>query len=118
MTVDLEVGYIKIGDADEPDLLLPEDTNAILEGLEFPPLGPIPVMALHHQIAQKLHAVSAPGGMRVHDLIDLRLLAVFRLAVGSPESFRLRFMTHWLTVLELKPNSLQHSKIGLPVEMM
>ena len=31
-------------------------------------------MPLRHQIAQKLHAVSAPGSMRAHDLIDLRLL--------------------------------------------
>ena len=32
------------------------------------------IMPLHHQIAQKLHAVSAPGSMRAHDLIDLQLL--------------------------------------------
>lgn len=82
MTIDLEVGYNKISDTDEPDLVLPEDANAILEGLGFPPLGPIPVMALHHQIDQKLHAVSVPGSMRVHGLIDLQLLAVFRLGVG------------------------------------
>ena len=31
-------------------------------------------MALRHQIAQKLHAVSAPSSMRAHDLIDLQLL--------------------------------------------
>lgn len=82
MTIDLEVGYNEISDTDEPDLVLPEDANAILEGLGFPPLGPIPVMALHHQIDQKLHAVSVPGSMRVHGLIDLQLLAVFRLGVG------------------------------------
>ncbi len=74
MTVDLEVGHNKIGDADEPDFVSPEDANAVLEGLGFPPLGPIPVMALRHQIAQKLHAASAPGSMRAHDLIDLQLL--------------------------------------------
>ncbi len=74
VTVGLEVGHNEIGDADEPDLVLPEDANAILEGMGFPPLGPVPVMALHHQIAQKLHAVSAPGSMRAHDLIDLQLL--------------------------------------------
>ena len=74
MTVDLEVGHNEIGDADEPDFVSPEDANAVLEGLGFPPLGPIPVMALPHQIAQKLHAASAPGSMRAHDLIDLQLL--------------------------------------------
>lgn len=74
MTVDLEVGHNEIGDADEPDFVSPEDANAVLESLGFPPLGPIPVMALQHQIAQKLHAASAPGSMRAHDLIDLQLL--------------------------------------------
>lgn len=74
MTVDLEVGHNEIGDADEPDFVTPEDANGILEGLGFPPLGTIPVMALRYQIAQKLHAVSAPGSMRAHDLIDLQLL--------------------------------------------
>lgn len=74
VTVDLEVGHNEIGDADEPDFVSPEDANAILENLGFPPLGPIPVMALRHQITQKLHAVSAPSSMRAHDLIDLQLL--------------------------------------------
>lgn len=74
MTVDLEVGHNEIGDADEPDFVSPEDANAVLEGLGFPPLGPVPVMPLRHQIAQKLHAASAPGSMRAHDLIDLQLL--------------------------------------------
>ena len=74
VTIDLEVGHNEIGDADKPDFVSPEDTNAILENLGFPPLGPIPVMALRHQIAQKLHAVSAPSSMRAHDLIDLQLL--------------------------------------------
>lgn len=74
MTVELEVGHDEIGDADDPDFVIPEDANAILEALGFPGLGPIPVMALRHQIAQKLHAVSSPGSMRAHDLIDLQLL--------------------------------------------
>lgn len=74
VTVDLEVGHNEIGDADKPDFVSSEDANAILKGLGFPPLGPIPIMALRHQIAQKLHAASAPSSMRAHDLIDLQLL--------------------------------------------
>ena len=74
ITIDLEVGHDEIGDADKPDYVLPDDANSILEKLGFPPLGPIPVMALRHQIAQKLHAVSTPGSTRAHDLIDLQLL--------------------------------------------
>lgn len=74
LTVKLEIGHNEIGDADNPDLVVPSDANKILEALGFPAIGPIPVMPLRHQIAQKLHAVSAPGSMRAHDLIDLQLL--------------------------------------------
>lgn len=74
MTVELEVGHNEIGDAEEPDLVVPADANTILEALGFPPIGPVPVMPLKHQIAQKLHAVSAAGSDRAHDLIDLQLI--------------------------------------------
>lgn len=74
LTVDLEVGHNEIGDADEPDFVVPEDANTILAALGFPAIGPVPVMPLTHQIAQKFHAVSAPGSARAHDLIDLQLL--------------------------------------------
>jgi len=42
-------------------------------GLEPP--RPVRVMRADHQIAQKLHAVSAAGSERAHDLVDLQLLA-------------------------------------------
>lgn len=31
-------------------------------------------MALHHQVAQKLHVVSVPGSDRAHNLIDLQVI--------------------------------------------
>ncbi|WP_455139246.1 nucleotidyl transferase AbiEii/AbiGii toxin family protein [Thermophilibacter sp.] len=74
LTVKPEIGHNEIGDADAPDLVVPADANEILEALGFPAIGPVPVMPLRHQIAQKLHAVSSPGSMRAHDLIDLQLL--------------------------------------------
>ncbi len=74
LTVELEVGHDEIGDADDPDLVVPSDANTLLEALGFPPIGPIPIMPLHHQIAQKLHAVSEVDSMRAHDLIDLQLI--------------------------------------------
>jgi len=39
------------------------------------PFTPVAVLPLDHQIAQKLHACSAPGSDRAHDLVDLQLLA-------------------------------------------
>lgn len=75
MTVDLEVGHNEIGDAETPDFIVPADANEVLQTLGFPAIGPVPVMPLKFQIAQKLHAVSALGNERAHDLIDLQLIA-------------------------------------------
>lgn len=74
-TVQLELGHNEIGDADEPDMVVPADANAILLALGFPELGPVPTMPLHYQIAQKLHGVSEPGSSRAHDLVDLQIIA-------------------------------------------
>lgn len=70
----LELGHDEIGDADDPDYLVPADANRILAQIGFPELGPIPTMPLHHQIAQKLHGASEPGSARAHDLVDLQVI--------------------------------------------
>ena len=50
----------------------------VIEGLGFPAPAPIPVLAVEHQIAQKLHACTTPdrhgGNERAHDLVDLQIL--------------------------------------------
>ena len=74
MTVALEVGHNEIGDADEADLVSSPEIEGIFEALGFPSPGPIPVMKLEHQIAQKLHGASEPGSERAHDLIDLQVI--------------------------------------------
>ena len=74
MTVALEVGHNEIGDADEADLVSSPQIDGIFEKLGFPSPGPIPVMKLEHQIAQKLHGASTPGSERAHDLIDLQVI--------------------------------------------
>ena len=71
-TVTLEVGHNEIGDADNPDWSISPDITAIFERLGFPAPGPVPLMQLRYQIAQKLHGVSEPGSGRAHDLIDLQ----------------------------------------------
>lgn len=76
-TVRLEIGHNEIGDADEPDMVAPKDASRLFEKLGFPPLKEIPLMPLHHQIAQKLHGVSEPGSRRAHDLIDLQLINLY-----------------------------------------
>lgn len=74
LTVPLEVGHDEIGDADEVEYGLADDVVALFEAVGLPSPEPSPLMPLHHQIAQKLHAVSEPGGDRAHDLIDLQVI--------------------------------------------
>jgi hypothetical protein len=74
LTVQLELGHDEIGDTDNPDYAISEDIVAVFEQLGFPAPKPVALMAIHHQIAQKLHAVSAPDSDRAHDLIDLQLI--------------------------------------------
>lgn len=42
--------------------------------LGLPRPQPVPILAAHHQIAQKIHACTEPGSERAHDLVDLQLL--------------------------------------------
>ena len=74
LTVALEVGHDEIGDADEVEYGLAEDVVSLFEAVGLPAPGPSPLMPLHHQIAQKLHAASTPGGDRAHDLVDLQVI--------------------------------------------
>ena len=86
LTVPLEVGHDELGDADEVEYGLAEDVAALFEAVGLPAPGPSPLMPLHHQIAQKLHAVSTPGGDRAHDLIDLQVIC----SMGSVDLARTR----------------------------
>ncbi|MCR2034727.1 nucleotidyl transferase AbiEii/AbiGii toxin family protein [Adlercreutzia mucosicola] len=74
VTVQLEVGHNEIGDADEPDMIVPQDAARLFEALGFDPPSAIPVMRLSHQISQKLHGLSEGGSRRAHDLVDLQLI--------------------------------------------
>ena len=74
LTVPLEIGHDEIGDSDEVEYELADDVAALFEAVGLPSPGPSPLMPLHHQIAQKLHAVSTPGSDRAHDLIDLQVI--------------------------------------------
>lgn len=73
LTVPLEVGHNEIGDADNPDMIVPRELSEVFEDLGFPALGPLPLMRLPYQVAQKLHGVSEEGSQRAHDLVDLQV---------------------------------------------
>jgi hypothetical protein len=74
VTVPLEIGHDEIGDTTNPDYFISEDIVNLFEQLGFPAPKPIALMPIHHQIAQKLHAVSGEGSERAHDLIDLQVI--------------------------------------------
>jgi len=72
--VTLELGTDEIGDTEEYDLVFAESLIVELEQLGFSEMVPVPVISLHHQIAQKIHAATQEGSQRAHDLVDLQLL--------------------------------------------
>ncbi len=74
-TVEFELGHNEIGDADDADMVVPADADAMLSNMGFPPLKPIPLMPLRYQIAQKLHGLTEPDSQRAHDLVDLQIIA-------------------------------------------
>ena len=79
LTIAFELGHDEIGSTKRHDLRIADDLISLFAvlGLEVP--APIPVLALDHQIAQKLHActyVNPKTGRndRAHDLVDLQIL--------------------------------------------
>lgn len=75
-TVDFEVSYSEVGDADEAEIVpLPDDVKKLFSELGFPEPRSVPLMRIPHQIAQKLHGVTDRRSSRVQDLIDLQLIA-------------------------------------------
>ncbi len=85
VTVQLELGHDEVGSTAQPHLAIDADIAAIIERLGFPIPEPVPVLAVEHQIAQKLHACTTPnrggGNERAHDLVDLQILV----AVDPPD---------------------------------
>lgn len=74
-TVDLEVSYDEVGDADSYDLVkLPDEILELFSDSHLPQPQPIPLMRIAHQMAQKLHGVTDVRTIRVQDLVDLQLM--------------------------------------------
>lgn len=74
-SVDFEISLGEVGCADRATQMPPNgETVALFSDLGFPAPGPVPLMPLEHQIAQKLHALSDERSHRAHDLIDLQLV--------------------------------------------
>ncbi len=79
LSVPFELGHDEIGSTARHELRLADDLVDLLHQLGLDTPGPIPVLALDHQIAQKLHACTwinarTGGNQRAHDLVDLQIL--------------------------------------------
>ena len=79
LSIPFELGHDEIGSTQRHELRIADDIVELFDivGLDTP--DPIPVLALDHQIAQKLHACTAinsktGGNERAHDLVDLQIL--------------------------------------------
>ena len=74
-TVELEVGYNEIGDADEAEMVpLADDIAEMFARVGLPKPSPLPLMSIEYQIAQKLHGMTSPRANRPHDLTDIQVI--------------------------------------------
>ena len=73
-TVEFELGHDELGCTDDPEIEIAADVTDIFVQIGLPTPAPLPLMARHHQVVQKLHACAAIGNDRARDLVDLQLL--------------------------------------------
>lgn len=75
-TVTVEVGWDELGATQDgsAELASTQDIGDMFVMLGLPRPKPVRIIAVHHQIAQKIHACTEPGSERAHDLVDLQLL--------------------------------------------
>lgn len=75
-TVVLEVGYDELQATVDGshEVLLADDILEMFAAIGLPSPTSVAVLAVHHQIAQKIHACTEPGSERAHDLVDIQLL--------------------------------------------
>lgn len=80
LTVTFELGHDEIGSTKTSEVRIADDLVELFDELGLPQPDPIPVLAVEHQVAQKLHACTSVspktgGNQRAHDLVDLQILA-------------------------------------------
>lgn len=79
LAVPFELGRDEIGSTEQHEPRIADDIVELFDTLGLDTPDPIPVLALDHQIAQKLHACTSinattGGNDRAHDLVDLQIL--------------------------------------------
>src|SRR6185437_12420116 len=78
LSVTFELGHDEVGSTDHYELRIASDIVDLFEDLGLETPQPIPVMALDHRVAQKLHACTSVGPRggndSAHDLVELHIL--------------------------------------------
>lgn len=79
LTVRFELGRDEVGSTEEVEIRLAHDILDLFSAIGLPEPQPLPVLAVEHQIAQKLHACTSVNpktgaNERAHDLVDLQIL--------------------------------------------
>lgn len=79
LSVPFELGRDEVGSTARFDLALAPDIVELFDALGLDAPAPVPVIAVEHQVAQKLHACTAVSprtgrNERAHDLVDLQIL--------------------------------------------
>lgn len=79
LTVRFELGRDEVGSTEEVERRLARDIVDLFSAIGLPEPEPLPVLAVEHQVAQKLHACTSVNpttgtNERAHDLVDLQIL--------------------------------------------
>ncbi len=79
LTVRFELGHDEIGSTERQEFHVAPDLVELFATLGLDRPDPIPLLAVDHQIAQKIHACTATNptagkDQRAHDLVDLQIL--------------------------------------------
>lgn len=99
--VDLEVGYdeLEATTKEDPEFEMSDEVFGVFAALGLPSPEPVRVQPLHHQIAQKLHACTAPRSDRAHDLVNLQLIVPMTdetlVALTAKRLFKFRAEHEW-----------------------
>lgn len=103
--IDLEVGYdeLEATTREEPEFEISEEVLRVFATLGLIEPAPVRVQPLHHQVAQKIHACTAPRSDRAHDLVDLQMIAPLTdaalVATTTKRLFRFRAEHEWPPML-------------------
>ena len=128
-TVKFELSRDELGSAQGESIVFPEEVRLILDYVGIPVSGKGCLLALDHQIVEKLHActrkLASAQATRARDLVDIQLLAnthnVDPVALGERgrKVFQHRSGGGWPPVVNPGPNwagDYQRAKSSLPVE--